>query len=186
MQREFSPKKTIIKETFLKIAEVGVLVLPALTSPYFLRYIVKKYFKEKNKKRVRAITDLRKKKLIDIQEQKDGSIKVCLTENGKKLILQYELENLKIEKPKKWDGKWRVIIYDIPHNLRRCSNAFRRKIRELGMYQLQKSIWIYPYECIKELDFLCAVYQIPLEDCVLYFKSEELPKQKEIKHFFNL
>lgn len=186
MTREFLSKKTIIKETILKIAEVGILVLPALTSPYFLGQIVKKYFKEKNKKRVRAITDLRKKKLIDIQEQKDGSIRVFLTENGKKIILQYELENLKIEKPKKWDRKWRVIIYDIPHSLRRCSDAFRRKIRELGMYQLQKSIWIYPYDCIKELDFLCAVYQIPLKDYVLYFKAEELPKQKEIKQFFGL
>ena len=186
MPREFSSKKTITKETLLKIAEIGILVLPALTSPYFLRYIVKKYFKEKNKKRVRAITDLKKKKLIDIQEQKDGSIKVRLTENGKKIILQYELEKLKIEKPKKWDGKWRVIIYDIPQSLRRASDAFRRKIRELGMYQLQKSIWIYPYDCIKELDFLCTIYQIPLKDYVLYFKAEELPRLKEIKHFFSL
>ncbi|MDO8443164.1 MAG: hypothetical protein Q7S81_02830 [bacterium] len=186
MTRGFLVKNNITKETLLKIAEIGILVLPALTSPYFLRYIVKKYFKERNKKRVRAITDLKKKKLIDIQELKDGSIKVCLTENGKKIILQYELENLKIEKPKRWDGKWRVIIYDIPQSLRKASDAFRIKIRELGMYQLQKSIWIYPYDCIKELDFVCAIYQVPLENCVLYFKAEELPKQKEIKQFFGL
>ena len=186
MTREFLVKNNITKETFLKIAEIGILVLPAPTSPYFIRYIVKKYFKERNKKRVRAIRDLKKKKLIDIQELKDGSVKVCLTEGGKKLILQYELEKLKIEKPKKWDGKWRMVIYDIPHSLRKASDAFRRKIRELGMYQLQKSIWIYPYDCIKELDFLCAVFGIPLEDCGLYFKAEELPRQKEIKHFFGL
>jgi DNA-binding transcriptional regulator PaaX len=186
MTKRFLIKNNITKETLLKIAKLGILVLPALTSPYFLRYIVKKYFKEINKKRVRAITNLKKKKLIDIQEQNDGSVKVYLTENGKKLVLRYELENLKIEKPKKWDGKWRVIIYDIPQSLRRASDVFRRKIRELGMYQLQKSIWIYPYDCIKELDFLCAIYQVPLEDCVLYFRAEELPKQKEIKQFFGL
>ena len=186
MPRGFLLKNTITKETLLKIAEIGILVLPALTSPYFIRYIVKKYFKEINKKRVRAIRDLKKKKLIDIQELKDGSVRVCLTEGGKKLILQYELEKLKIKKPEKWDGKWRVIIYDIPHRLRRASDAFRIKIRELGMYQLQKSIWIYPYDCIKELDFLCVIFQIPLEECVLYFKAEELPWQKEIKHFFSL
>jgi DNA-binding transcriptional regulator PaaX len=186
MAKGYFLKSNFTKDTLLKIAEIGILVLPALTSPYFIRYVVKKYFKEKNKKRVRAITDLKKKKLIDIQEQKDGSVKICLTENGKKIILQYELEKLKIKKPEKWDRKWRVIIYDIPHNLRTASNAFRIKIRELGMYQLQKSIWIYPYDCIKELDFSCAVFDIPLEDCVLYFKTEELPKQKEIRHFFNL
>ena len=186
MSRGFLLKNNITKETLLKIAEIGILILPALTSPYFLRYIVKKYFREINKKRVRAITNLKKKHLIDIQEEKDGSIKVCLTENGKKLILQYELDKIKIEKPKKWDGKWRVIIYDIPQSLRKASDAFRRKIRELGMYQLQKSIWVYPYDCIKELDFLCAIYQIPLADCVLYFRAEELPKQKEIKQFFSL
>jgi DNA-binding transcriptional regulator PaaX len=186
MPRGILLKNNLTKETLLKIAALGILTLPALTSPHFLSQIVNKYFKEKNNKRVRALRELEKKKIIDINELKDGSIKITLTQFGKKSVLQYKLEDMELTRPEKWDGYWRIIIYDIPKKMQKASNAFRMKIRDLGLYQLQKSIWVSPFDCIKELDFLCTIFEIPLEDCVLYFKTKELPKENKIKRFFNL
>ena len=186
MPRGVVTKNNLTKETLLKIAEIGILTIPVLSSPYFLRKVAKKYFKNKINERARKIRALEKKRLIDIEELKDGSIRVVLTHLGKKIIHQYKIDELEIRKPAKWDGQWRIVVYDIPQSLRRASNAFSQKIRSMGFYQLQKSIWVYPYDCLNELDFLCAVFSIPLEDCVLYFKTEELPKEKQIKKFFNL
>jgi hypothetical protein len=186
MPRGILTKNNLTKEILLKIAEVGILTIPVLSSPYFLHKIAKKYFKNKIDERARRIRLLEKRRLLDIEELKDGSVKVILTRMGKKIIHQYKIEELRIEKPLKWDGRWRIVIYDIPQNLRRASNAFSRKIRSMGLYQLQKSIWVYPYDCLSELEFLCAVFDLPLEDCILYFKTEELPKEKQIRKFFKV
>jgi len=182
-------KDNFTKETLLKIAEIGLITI-AGTSPYFLHKLVKDYFGDSNKylakQRAKKIGEFNRKKIVEFKELNDGSIKIVISQSGKKLVQKYNLENMKIDKPKNWDGQWRIVIYDIPQKFRKASDAFRRKIRELGMYQLQKSIWVYPYECSKELDFLCAVYEIPFNECILYFKTKELPKEKEIKHFFGL
>ena len=186
MARGFLVKNNITKETLLKIAEIGILTVPALSSPYFLHRVVKKYFKNKINERVRKLRNLEKKKLIDIEELKDGSVRVVLTHLGKKIIHQYKIDELEIKKPAKWDGQWRIVIYDIPQSLKKASSAFSQKIRSMGLYQLQKSIWVYPYDCMNELEFLCVVFNLPLEDCVLYFKTNKLPKEKLIKKHFDL
>jgi len=186
MPRGIITKNNLTKETLLKIAEIGILIVPALSSPYFLHRVIKKYFKNKINERVRKLRDLEKKNMIKIEESKDGSIKVVLTHLGKEIVHQYKIDELKIKTPVKWDGEWRVVIYDIPQSLKRASAAFSQKIRDMGLYQLQKSIWVYPYDCMNELEFLCTVYKLPLEDCILCFKTKELPKQNQIKRYFDL
>ncbi len=182
-------RKNFTKETLLKIAEIGIITIAA-TSPYFLHNVVKNYFKDQSedaiRKRSKKLYEFNRRKLIDFEEQKDGTIKLTISQAGKEIVHQYKLDDMKIAVPKKWDGQWRVVIYDIPLKFKKASDAFRRKIKELGMYQLQKSIWVYPYDCIKELEFLCGVYGVPLENCILYIKTKDLPKEREIKDFFNL
>jgi len=183
-------KNNFTKDTLLKIAEIGIITIAAASSPYFLHRVVKDYFGDSNKQLVRQrakkLSEFNRKKLVEFRELSDGSVKIVISQAGKELVQRYKIEDMKIAKPKSWDKEWRIVIYDIPQKFRKASDAFRRKIRELGMYQLQKSIWVYPYECSKELDFLCAVFGIPFNDCILYFKTKELPKEKEIKNFFAL
>ena len=73
---------------------------------------------------------------------------------------KYQIDDLQIPRPKKWDKKWRVIIFDIPASSNTIRNVFRRKLKEFGFYPLQKSIWVYPFECTEEIallrDFLRA------------------------------
>jgi len=81
-------------------------------------------------------------------------VSIVLTEKGKKQAEKYQINDLAIERPKKWDKKWRVVIFDIPSSSRTIRDAFRRKLKELGFYPLQKSIWVYPYSCKKEVELL--------------------------------
>ena len=190
MAKGFVLRDNLTKDTLLKIAGFGFLTVAAITSPYFLHMIVRGYFKDKTgelaKKRARKLRELQKRKLLEFREMPNGSVKITLSHLGKNLVRQYKLEEMVIIKPKQWDKKWRVIIYDIPQKQREASNAFRKKISDLGLYQLQKSVWVSPYECLPEIEFLCAIFDIDINNCVYHFKTDEIPKMAEIKEFFNL
>ena len=56
--------------------------------------------------------------------------------------------------PKKWDGVWRLIIFDIPEKYRARRRDFQEKLKHMGCYQLQKSVWTHPFPCEKEIEML--------------------------------
>ena len=190
MAKGFILKDNLTKDTLLKVAAFGFIAVAALTSPYFLHTVARGYFKEKTKemrlKRARKLRELQKRKLLEFKEMSDGSVKITLTHLGKKLVRQYKLEEMAIAKPKQWDRKWRIIIYDIPISKSNARDVFREKIKKLGLYQLQKSIWVSPYECLPEIEFLCSIFDIDMDNCVYYFKTPEIPKEKQIKKYFSL
>ena len=106
---------------------------------------------------------LRKKQLLEIVGEKNGKVQVKLTNKGKKRLAEYSLDMLEIKKPKKWDGKWRILMFDIPVHPKRYNaarEALRNKIKELGFYQIQKSVWVYPYECEDEVLFIAEMFQV--------------------------
>mgnify|MGYP001606309087 FL=1 len=188
MARGVSLKNNLTKEILFRLVQAGTFAVAA-TSPYFLHQLIKTYFQEKSREIKRKITrrlkELEKRKVVEFKELGNGTVKITLTHLGQKIVRQYNLENIQIKKPKKWDGKWRIIIYDIPIAKKKAANAFRQKIRDLGLYQLQKSIWISPYDCLNEIEFLCDVFEIDVNSHLFYFKTAEMPKEKEVRQFFS-
>jgi len=85
-----------------------------------------------------------------------------LTMLGQKKVKQFNFDQLQITAPKKWDRKWHVLIFDIPttRNFNNARNALRAKIRELGFYRLQQSVWIHPYPCEEEILFVAETYNV--------------------------
>ena len=61
---------------------------------------------------------------------------------------------MEIKKPEKWDRKWRMVIFDVPNKYKTARDALRKKLKEMGFYQLQKSVWVYPYPCFDEILFI--------------------------------
>ena len=100
-----------------------------------------------------TIKRLEKQKLISWKE-KDGELQLNLEEKGKKRILQYKMDTLTLRNTGKWDGLWRVVIFDIPEDNRKAREFFREKLKDLGFQQLQKSVFITRLECKDEIDFL--------------------------------
>ena len=97
----------------------------------------------------RTLKRLKKQQLVEQQ----GSM-YLLTTRGKRWILKYTLEDLNIPAPKMWDGKWRLVIYDVARHKASLRNIFRTTIRRLGFYNVQESVWLHPYPCEKEISFL--------------------------------
>lgn len=189
MGKGFSRAANLTKETLLTIAKVGFVVIAA-SSPYFLHTVARQFFKDQTRKAIRArakkLRELKRRKLVSYRQLSGGEIRIELSQNGKKLVRQYNLDTMQIKKPARWDGKWRIIIYDIPQYKRKASNAFREKLRDLDLLKLQKSVWISAYECLPELEFLCSVFEIDMDDCVHYFHSTEVPQEDEARKHFDL
>lgn len=171
---------------FLAAAPLLVVgaALPGVISAtkYFSRS--KKYSKNQFRN---AYKNLQHRKLIEIIQEKNGKTKVQLTNKGQKRIKDFYFENLELPKPKKWDGKWRVLIFDIPTKpqiYNQARNALRNKIKDLGFYQMQKSVWICPYECEDELLFVAEIFQVQKHIEIL--TVEKLLHEEKIKKFFRL
>lgn len=162
-------KGEMIKKILLttpKAAAIGGMILVASTassSPVALRDFINWYQKHnrQGKYRVRkTFEQLRRERLIEMTENEDGNTKIILTENGKKKVLKYQFEDLKIKPMDKWDKKWRMVIFDIPESQKNARNALRDKLRELNFHQLQKSVWLHPYQCKDEINFIVEFFNI--------------------------
>ena len=123
----------------------------------------KGYKKYSRKQFHNVVGSLKKRKLIEIIQEKNGKTKVVLTNKGQKRVKEFCFEELKIKKPIRWDRKWRVLVYDIPMKpaiYNRARQALRIKIKEIGFKQIQKSVWVCPYECEDEILFLSESYRV--------------------------
>ena len=126
--------------------------------------IVKKISKEWQKINKRAlqsaIRKLYQSKLIDYRENNDGTISMILTNDGKKKTIRYNLDSIKIKKPGHWDRLWRLVIFDIPEKKRQGRRALVEKLKELGFFSVQKSVFIHPFECKNEIDFITEIFNL--------------------------
>lgn len=126
---------------------------------------------------------LKKRGLVEIVKRKNGLTAIKLTEEGKKKLARYNIDKLEIEKPKIWDGKWRIIIFDIPIQKNSARGLLRKKMKELGFYKLQASVFVYPYPCYEVVTFLREYFEVKAE--VEFIEAENVESQdKLLSHFF--
>jgi len=123
----------------------------------------------------RTIREFEKDRLIDFREKEDGTVRIVLSEQGKQRALIYHIERMGIEKPKQWDGTWRVVLFDIPEKKKRARDALREKLKELGFQELQHSVHIVPYNCKDEIDFLVEFFE--LRSWVYYMEVDTLSNE---------
>jgi DNA-binding transcriptional regulator PaaX len=152
----FRKPKSEISKDILKLLLVSGMVYIAGNSPYFTLNLIKKLKKLNNYKRKKvydAFYRLRKDGCIEIK-RRGYNIHIVLTEKGRKKANWMQIDELKIKKPKRWDKKWRIVMFDISQLKNFYRDIFRGKLKELGFSPLQKSVWICPYKCKDEIDLL--------------------------------
>ena len=100
-------------------------------------------------------------------EQNKG---VILTKKGAEKVLKAKLKMK--NKQKRSDKRWQMIIFDIPEEKKSLRNLLRGKLRLLEYRMLQKSIWVCPYDVIKETELVLRKYS--LDPYVKLFLIEEI------------
>jgi|SRR3989344_6741 len=84
-----------------------------------------------------------------------------------------------------WDGKWRVVFFDIPEELYKQRNNFRNYLKKLGLYPLQKSILAIPFKC--EADVSEIANRLKIDQYVDIIIAESIgAKEEELKKLFDL
>ncbi|MFH1968079.1 MAG: hypothetical protein ABIJ84_01690 [bacterium] len=110
--------------------------------------------------------------------------KICLTTKGRIEIIKSIIRDNK--KDKKWDGKWWAIIFDIPEVTRKNRNFLRRELKMIGLREVQKSVWIFPFDIEKELLALLKLWKQDFRGDIRFLRIEKMTEDADIKKYFGL
>jgi len=132
-----------------------------LIDDLFLNSNWKNFSKEDMQK---GFKNLKKLKLIVQNEKNDGSINFLLSEKGKLRALNSKFKLLNYRK-KSWDKKWRMVAFDIPNTQRKERRALQYRLKTAGFHELQKSMFIYPYDCEQEIRDFVKLFKIEKYVC---------------------
>ncbi len=178
--RKLRTRGAIQNATLSAIGIAGILAIGVM-APNTLKLLGS----VKNKSRffaqsTNALTRLKQKGLITFVKKDEVSY-ARLTPKGQRL-----LDNITtIPLPKKrWDKRWRMVIFDIPEKWRKSRNRLTALIRQLGFFRLQDSVWVYPYDS----EELIALIKLELRTGknVRYVIAEKIEGDAEIKAHFGL
>ena len=132
----------------------------------------------------RAINSLYASRLVGVRENEDGTITLILNEKGRNRALTYDIVRMKIEIPPKWDKQWRVISFDIPVDKKDVRDSLRGHLLRLGFFEMHQSLFIYPFECRKEIEYIVELY-----DARKYVRSmvaTDIDNELHLKKFFHI
>ena len=162
---------------------VGVAMFPGIA------HIVAPYIKKKKghtpiqmRNVEKNINSLISHGLIKVTYSNKGERILSLTPKGKfEALLRHGVYT---HQKKKWDKVWRVVIFDVPTTKNKTRIELRKAIRQYGFKVLQKSVWVYPYECD---DFIAVLKgQLGVSQDVLYMKVHYIENQKYLEKEFGL
>ena len=180
------PKSELAKDLLKAVAVTGALVI-LMSSPYVASNIWRSRRRWQNypqKKFRDTFTNLRRRGYL-ILEENEYDLNICLTDKGKAAVGWMQIDELKIAKSKKWDRKWRVVMFDIAELNRAHRNAFRAKLKELGLRYLQKSVWVCPWECSDEINLLKSFFGLD-QDSIFMLTATKIDRAAELQKLFSL
>lgn len=131
----------------------------------------------------RTLKRLEKQKEVEISVE-NGTAVVKLTKNGKRKILKYNIDQLEIPKPMTWDLHWRLVLYDVPVSQHDLGELIRQALRSIGFYPIQKSVYLYPYPCFDQVEFLREYYG--LGTSFQYMLVKKIEHDEAYKTYFKL
>ncbi len=150
---------------------------------FILNDIIKDVHNFTGKQLTSAARDLKKQKFIKEKKNYEGSVLISLTEKGILRAINYKFRRL-ANKKERWDGKWRMVAFDIPNTCRKGRNALRYRLRTAGFYELQESIFLYPYDCKREIDIIVKLFK--LEKYVRFGLLDHIDIQDRVKFKFGI
>ena len=175
--------KLTAKEILMSLLDLEAMSMQIFGFPY-QRKEASKYLRERE-----IDKDHYYKKLWELEKR--GYIKrfknqkklIELTKLGTKKAIRYLSEDYIMENPKNWDGKWRIVLFDIPEKDRSFRNILREHLYALNFLKLQHSVFVSPHPFEKQILELVALYSA--ESYVRVIIAIQIDNGNKIKrHFF--
>jgi len=170
------------------LATAGVISI-ALVAPKMTRLLKELDRPAKNRTQLyrritQGISRLEQDGLVTVSGEY-GKRKVKITSKGIEMLGKIEFGEYVISEPAFWDGKWRVLIFDINERRRRVRDQLRRLLQGAGFVRIQDSVWVYPYACDEFISLVRAHLKSGVGE-VRYFVAEALESDKTLREHFHL
>lgn len=132
----------------------------------------------------RSVKLLENKKLVKLVRRSDGVFVTSLTRAGEERATLVRLTELKLPILKRWDGLWRVVIFDIPEKKRKVRNVLRECLKQWGFEELQRSVFIIPNPCRDAVELL--IHANCVEKEVRFLEVKHLSNDQKVRKLFGL
>jgi len=166
-------KEEVVEMLFSTLLVVGVLAV-AVTMPNAVQLF--KYFGPKTSHeqwRIRRSVGRLEKRGFLSRRCVRGEEYYILTTTGKERAMRYKLKSMTIARQNKWDGLWRIVMFDIPEDKKFARRAIGHAIQKLGCVQYQKSVFITPYPCTEEINFAGECFSVRKHIRIIIAKDVE-------------
>ena len=172
------------RQILLYLVDVAVAAFEPFDARKLYRRPIEDYFNWRKIDKKRFSDDLKRLEregVIKIYLENNQSI-IELSHKGKNKIRPILAKEYQYHYPKKWDGKWRIVIFDIPEKKKLSREVFRQKIREIGFSRLQKSVFVFPFDCKDMIDYLKEL--LGISPFVQYIVAEMVETQVDLLNYF--
>jgi phenylacetic acid degradation operon negative regulatory protein len=184
-KRTYTPIRRILLKTLIGAGVIGVAVLAPKATKLLKEFDRGAKSREKLHQRIsKALSRLEKAGLVKVSGEW-GKRSVVLTEKGRKLAETIEVETYRIPEPAFWDGKWRVLMFDIQEERKRVRHQLRSMLQNVGFIRLQDSVWVYPYPCDEFISLVRAHLRSGVGE-VRSMVAEALESDRELRNHFKL
>ncbi len=177
-----STKISPIVDGLLRVAAMGGLAATMLVTPNALQLLdkpLRDYFSKlddrgKQRELKRLTTYMRSNGLVS------GSYEhgLEITDKARERLTQRSIDELAIDQPDCWDKQWRIVFYDIPEKHKAGRDALTSKLRELGCYQLQRSVWLHPFPCKEIIETIASSHE--LESYITYIETSFINNEQAL------
>jgi len=175
-----------IGRDILRLIEAGVIEVGRNVTDPRVAQIIDTFTPKNSLERRRIWTTIKyleAKNRISLEEH-NGHTYAVLTERGRLQINEDAIWNLAIITPRRWDHKWRIVLFDIPRVYEKKRKPFRLKLEDLGFRMYQKSVFIYPYECHEEVHTIAKWYGV--DKHIRYIVATEVHDMRHFVEIFDL
>lgn len=178
-----------LKKLLLRSLAAGGVISIALVAPKMMRLLKQLDRPAKSRAQLyrrisQGISRLEQAGLVTVSSAY-ADRRVTLTEKGLETVEKIEFGEYTIEEPVFWDGKWRVLIFDINERRRRVRTQLRSLVQNAGFIRIQDSVWVYPYPCDEFISLVRAHLKSGIGE-VRCFVAEALESDKFLREHFRL
>jgi CRISPR-associated endonuclease Cas2 len=175
-----------LTKDILRLVGAGVVVGGAsIVAPNMIQLI--DYFnptgRTERQRLWKAIKYLEARNRLVIEEQ-NGEQYVRLTNHGRVHLDENSIWELAIDTPRRWDKKWRLVMFDFPTRYGNVRHAFRLKLEDMGFKMYQRSVFIYPHECVEEVHTIARWYGV--DEYIRYIVAVEINDMRTFIKEFDL
>ncbi|MBI5004332.1 CRISPR-associated endonuclease Cas2 [Candidatus Kaiserbacteria bacterium] len=180
-------RKNAIQQTVLAAVGMAGLLTVAAVAPNIFQAFPRIIGKQRYKLAFQARTAVQRLVIKGHVQWVETSGKKYLeiTESGQRALdLSIARASAPARKKRRWDRRWRMVIFDIPERRRAVRERLRILMHEFGFLRLQNSVWISPDDCEELIALIKADLKVGKD--ILYVIADSIENDTWIKKHFEL